>query len=165
MMKFDDALLHAAAYCESRGTDDPFSLYCALCDAVGADFAGKEAAGMLFKIDKRIRIVKNIKEDGKLACVISKAAYPAFQSQYGKREFCGFIDDLYCVLTHTPREARQSAKKCVAFAKKGTVCKKKIKGKGKVPAPVRPNAYAQIPPNIPPKYYGIWLLRHAIDKK
>lgn len=165
-MKFDEALLHAVAHCEKCGTDDPFSLYCMLSDHVGADYAGKDAVRMLFEIDKRLQIVKNIKEDGKLACVISKEAYPAFKSQYGKREFCNFIDDLYCILTHSPRKERQSAQKCVAVAKKH-VGKNKAKGQGKVPAPapVRPNVYAQIASNVPPKFRGLWLLKQAIKKK
>lgn len=166
-MKFEEALLHAVAYCESRGTDDPFYLYCVLSDQVGADFAGKDAASMFYEIDRRLRLAKGIARSGQAACAVFKAAYPAFKERYSQKEFCGFIDDVYCILTHAPRKEQRSAKKGIAPAKRGRGGKKEGKGHGRtpVPAPVRPNVCAQVPPNIPPKYCGLWLLKQAIEKK
>lgn len=170
-MKFDDALPLAGAQCEKDGIEDPFYLYCVLSDYVGADFAGKDAAKMLFEIDRRIQVVGNIAKSGKAACILSKAAYPVFKEQYGRKEFCDFLDDVFCILTHAPREARQSMRACGKVAKAGGG---KQKGSKKVPAPAPapapastpavPNIYAGIPPNVPPKYRGLWLLYQTIKK-
>lgn len=165
-MKFDDALLLAVEQCRECGIDDPFFLYCVLSDRIGADFAGKDAVRMLYEIDRRIHFVKNIQEGGKLACVISQEAYPAFQEQYSQRTFYDFIDDVYCILTHAPRKERQSVRTRVKIAKKhGGRQRGKVGGKTPAPAPARPNIYARIPSNIPPHYYGLWLLQQAIKKK
>lgn len=165
-MKFEDALPLAVADCESCGTDDAFYLYCILSDYVGADFAGKDAVKMLYEIDRRIQVVKNILRSGKAACIISKAAYPAFKSQYSPKRFRDFLDDVYCILTHTPRGERQSGRVCAKIVKNqysgGQI--KKGKTHASAPAPV-PNVYAQIPPYVPPKFRGLWLLRQAIRKK
>ena len=165
-MKFDDALPLAGAQCEKDGIEDPFYLYCILSDYVGADFAGKDAAKMLFEIDRRIQVVGNIAKSGKAACILSKAAYPAFKEQYGRKEFCDFLDDVFCILTHAQRETRQSVRTRVKITNKGHAGKQRSKGQMQSPAlaPAVPNIYAGIPPNVPPKYRGLWLLYQTIKK-
>lgn len=164
-MKFDEALLLALSRCEKEGIDDPFYLYSVLSDGVGADFAGKEAAKMLYEVDRRLGVVKGIEESGLAACAVCKTAYPAFKGQYPRKRFCDFIDDVYCILTHTPRKERQSIKTC-AIAQKGRVGKKKGKGQAQPPvlAPAAFDLYADVPSAVPPKYRGLWLLRQAIGK-
>ncbi len=166
-MKFDEALLHAVAQCESRGIEGPFSLYCVLCDDVGADFAGKASVEMFFELDRRLRLVKGISRSGQAACAVFKAAYPAFKEHYSREEFCNFIDDVFCILTHAPRKERQSIKTRVKITNKGHAGKQRGKGQMQSPAlaPAVPNIYAGIPPNVPPKYRGLWLLQQAIKKE
>lgn len=166
-MKFDEALLLAGAKCENDGIEDPFYLYCILFDYVGADYAGKEAAAMFYEIDRRLRLAKGIAQSGRVACAVFKASYPAFKSQYSKREFCNFIDDVYCILTHSPRKTRQSVITRVKITNKGHAGKQRGKGQRQSPAlaPAVLKFYANVPSTVPPKYRGLWLLQQAIKKE
>ncbi len=123
-MRFEDALCKAVSFCDDCGIDDPFYLYSVISDYVGADFAGKDKVVMLFDLDKRLQIVRNIRQGGKAACIISKEAYPAFKT-YGKKKFRDFIDDLYCILTGTPLPERQSVKRCIQVTDKKNGSKRK----------------------------------------
>lgn len=117
-MKFEDAINKAVSFCESSGIDDPFYLYSVTSDYVGADLACKDKVKMLFELDKRLQFVRNIKQSGKLACIISKQAYPSFRSLCSNKAFCDFIDDLYCILTGAPLPPRQNSKRYVKVTNK-----------------------------------------------
>lgn len=91
-MPFREALTTVLQTDSRQQTTDAFYLYSRLGDLCASSYEDTRKNKLFFELNKRLNIVKNIFQDGKLAIPILKLAYPAVKHLLIQSSFINLID-------------------------------------------------------------------------
>ena len=82
----------ACVFDRSNDGGDSFYNYCVLSDLCGGQLAESKKVQIFYKVDKKLKIIFNLKEQGALAVPVLKAGYPAVKEILNKESFLKLID-------------------------------------------------------------------------
>lgn len=172
-MNFREALAYVVGNDNPQHYCNAFYLYSRLSDICRSSYTDKQKILLFFDIDKRLGIIKNIHDQGRLAVVVLKAAYPAVKDELSLNSYKALIDLVADIMlpqaggTQTKKTKQQSAKpQSVAIMAQVAKPANAVK-KAKMPAPAGPKPTkprATKTPYVPPRTVSFARLRKAIAK-
>lgn len=173
-MNFREALAYVIGNDNPQHYCNSFYLYSVLSDFCRSSYTDKQKIMLFFDVDKRLGIVKNIHDQGRLAVAVLKAAYPAVKDELPLKSYKALIDLVADIMlpqtggTPPNKIKTQPAKPRSAAVNAQPAKPAKAVKKAKTPAPVGPKQQqkpqATKKPHKPPRVVSFARLRKAIAK-
>lgn len=97
-MKVREALKEIIDEGDAEHACRPFYLYSRMADLVGADYCERDKLGSLFRIDRRLSLVRRLMENGRAEATRIKEEFSSLQDLCGRREFDEIVETVASVL-------------------------------------------------------------------